>query len=74
MHDDEPQDGPSLGGRDLITVGGLLVACVVAGLVVGELLDAWLGTSPAFVLAGIGLGIAAAGVGFWIRIRSFLRP
>jgi F0F1-type ATP synthase assembly protein I len=74
MHDDEPQDGPSLGGRDLITLGGLLVACVVVGLVVGELLDAWLDTSPAFVLSGIGLGIVAAGVGFWLRIRSFLRP
>jgi F0F1-type ATP synthase assembly protein I len=74
MQDDEPQDGPSLGGRDLITLGGLLVACVVVGLVVGEFLDVWLDTSPAFVLAGIALGIVAAGAGFWLRVRSFLRP
>lgn len=82
MHDDhasdpsgtEPPDGSaSLGGRDLLTLGGMLVGCVVVGVVAGELLDRWHGTSPAFVLGGIALGVAAAGIGFWLRIRSFLR-
>lgn len=73
MSDDEAQDGPSLGGRDLITLGGLLVGCVVFGMAVGEALDLWLDTSPAFVLTGTALGVVAAGLGFWLRIRSFLR-
>jgi F0F1-type ATP synthase assembly protein I len=73
MSDDDPQDGPSLGGRDLLTLGGMLVGSVVLGVVVGELLDVWWGTSPAFVLVGIALGIVAAGIGFWIRVRTYLR-
>ena len=62
-----------LRGRDLVGLGGLLAAAVVAGLVIGLLVDGWLGTSPAFTLVGIGVGILAGGVGSWIRIRSVLR-
>ena len=74
MDDDtpqEPSDGPNL--RDLLTLGGMLVGCIVMGLVVGLLLDAWWDTSPAFVLAGTALGIVAASTGFWLRVRDFLR-
>lgn len=67
-------DGPSLGGRDLLTLGGMLVGCVVVGVVVGALLDAWLDTSPVLVLVGIALGVIAAAVGFWLRVRPFLAP
>ena len=44
-----------------------------SGVLLGLLLDAWWGTSPAFVLAGTALGIVAAGTGFWLRVRTFLR-
>lgn len=74
--DDDSATGPnpqehSL--RDLLTLGGMLVGCIVTGLVLGLLLDSWWDTSPAFVLAGTALGIAAAGAGFWFRVRDFLR-
>jgi F0F1-type ATP synthase assembly protein I len=74
--DDDTESGPSSDGpglRDLLTLGGMLVGCIVAGLVLGLLLDSWWDTTPAFVLAGTALGIAAAGAGFWLRVREFLR-
>ena len=67
----QPDDG--LRGRDLIGIGGLLVAAVVAGLVIGLVLDSLAGTSPAFTLLGIGLGIVAGCAGFWVRVRSALK-
>jgi F0F1-type ATP synthase assembly protein I len=74
--DDDSAQGPQDQGqslRDLLTLGGMLVGSIVTGLVLGLLLDAWFGTSPAFVLAGTALGIVAAGAGFWLRVRDFLR-
>ena len=59
--------------RDLLTLGGMLVGSIVTGLVIGLLLDSWWDTSPAFVLVGTALGIVAAGTGFWLRVRTFLR-
>jgi F0F1-type ATP synthase assembly protein I len=64
---------PGLRGRDLIGLGGLLVAGVVAGTVLGLLLDHAIGTEPAFTMAGVFLGIIAAGVGFWARVRAALK-
>jgi hypothetical protein len=69
---DESSDA-ALRGRDLIGLGGLLVGSVVVCTALGLLLDHGLGTSPAFALAGVGLGIVLAGVGSWVRIRSLLR-
>jgi F0F1-type ATP synthase assembly protein I len=69
--DDDSARGPGL--RDLLTLGGMLVGSIVIGLVLGLLLDAWWDTSPAFVLAGTAFGIVAAGAGFWIRVRGYLR-
>jgi F0F1-type ATP synthase assembly protein I len=63
-------DGP--GVRDLLTLGGMLVGCIVAGLVVGLVVDHRAGSSPVGVLAGTGLGIVAAGIGFWLRVRAYL--
>lgn len=72
MSDEDPYP-PPLRGRDLLGLGGLLVGGVVGGLVIGLLLDAWLDTSPVFVLLFIALGIVQAGVGFWLRVRRALR-
>ena len=69
---DERSDA-GLRGRDLIGLGGLLAGAVVAGLVVGYLVDEAAGTSPVFVLVGIGLGILAGCVGFVVKVRAALR-
>ncbi len=68
-----PTTGSGLRGRDLIGLGGLLVAAVVGGLVIGLLVDQAAGTSPLFVLVGLLVGIVAGAVGFWVRIRAALR-
>jgi hypothetical protein len=64
---------PGLRGRDLIGLGGLLSAAVIAGTLLGLLLDHVAGTEPAFTMAGVVLGIIAGGVGFWLRVRDALR-
>jgi F0F1-type ATP synthase assembly protein I len=68
----EPRSA-GLRGRDLLGLGGLLVAAVVGGLVIGLLVDDAAGTSPLFVLVGIAVGIVLGAVGFWARVRSALR-
>jgi len=72
MGDDDSDN--ALRGRDLAGLGGLLVGAVVTGLVIGVVVDNQAGTSPAFSLIGIAVGIIAGGLGFWLRVRSFLRP
>jgi F0F1-type ATP synthase assembly protein I len=69
---DERSDS-SLRGRDLVGLGGLLAGSVVAGTVLGLVIDNAADTSPAFTLVGVGLGILAGGVGFWLRVRAALR-
>jgi F0F1-type ATP synthase assembly protein I len=71
MPDEHPD--PGLRGGDLVGLGGMLAGAVVVGLVLGLLLDHAAGTSPAFTLAGIALGIVAGAVAFWARVRSALR-
>ena len=68
-----PPPGAGLRGRDLLNLGGLLVAGVVGGLVVGLVLDNLLDTSPVFVLVGIFLGIVLSAVAFWVKVRDALR-
>jgi F0F1-type ATP synthase assembly protein I len=51
----------------------MLAGAVVLGLVLGLLVDSAAGTSPAFTLVGITLGIAAGAAAFWARVRSVLR-
>jgi F0F1-type ATP synthase assembly protein I len=51
----------------------MLAGAVVLGLVAGLLIDHAVGTSPAFTLLGIALGIAAGAAAFWLRVRSVLR-
>jgi F0F1-type ATP synthase assembly protein I len=69
---DEHSDN-TLRGRDLAGLGGLLAGAVVAGTVLGLLVDHAAGTSPAFTLVGIALGIVVGAIGFWLRVRSALR-
>lgn len=69
---DERSDN-ALRGRDLVGLGGLLAGSVVAGAFLGLFIDRQVGTSPTFTLLGIGLGILAGAVGFWVRVRSVLR-
>ena len=69
---DERSDN-SFRGRDLVGLGGLLAGAVVAGTVLGLVVDNVAGTSPVFTLVGVGLGIVAGGVGFWLRVRDALR-
>jgi len=69
----EGSSDATLRGRDLIGLGGLLAGAVIAGLVLGLLVDNALGSSPVGVLVGIFLGIVAGGVGFFLRVRAALR-
>ncbi len=71
--DDSDDADQSLRGRDLAGIGGMLVGAVVAGLVIGLVVDDQAGTSPTFTLLGIGVGIAAGAVAFWLRVRSVLK-
>ena len=63
----------TLRGRDLAGLGGLLVAAVVGGMVIGLVVDEQAGTTPAGVLIGIAVGVVAGAVAFWIRVRTALR-
>ena len=63
----------TLRGRDLAGLGGLLVAAVVGGMVVGLLVDNQAGTTPAGVLIGIAVGIVVGIVASWFRVRAALR-
>lgn len=43
-----------------LALGWDLVGSVAAGLLIGVLLDRWLGTSPVFVLIGLGVGLSGS--------------
>lgn len=68
----EPSEPPQAGlrGRDLIGLGGLLAAAVVSCTVVGIVVDRAAGTTPAFTMVGVFVGMAAGGLGFWVRVRQ----
>ena len=44
----------------------------MAGVAIGLFCDARLVSSPPGGLVGSGVGIVAAGLGFWLRIRTYL--
>jgi F0F1-type ATP synthase assembly protein I len=69
----DPSGDAGLRGRDLIGLGGLLAAAVIAGTVLGLLLDHAAGTEPAFTMAGVLLGVIAGGLAFWARVRAALK-
>jgi len=75
MVDERSDAGPQAGlnGRDLIGLGGLLAGCVIAGTVLGLLVDHAAGSAPVGVLIGIALGMVAGAVGFVAKVRAALR-
>ncbi|MGN6721551.1 MAG: hypothetical protein ACTHJM_02940 [Marmoricola sp.] len=71
MADDD--DNAGLRGRDLASLGGLLVGGVVGGMLLGLGFDDVAHTSPAGVLVGVALGVVLGCVGFVLRVRAALR-
>jgi F0F1-type ATP synthase assembly protein I len=71
MADDDSNAG--LRGRDLASLGGLLVGAVVGGMLLGLLVDDLAHSSPAGVLAGVALGVLVGCAGFVLRVRAALR-
>jgi F0F1-type ATP synthase assembly protein I len=71
---DQPPNGSDegLGIREVVGLGGLLVATVVFGTFLGWLADQALSTDPALTLTGLALGIAGGIAGCWVRVRRFL--
>jgi F0F1-type ATP synthase assembly protein I len=51
----------------------MLVGCIVAGVAIGLVVDQQADSSPRGVLVGTAVGIVAAGFGFWLRVRAFMR-
>jgi F0F1-type ATP synthase assembly protein I len=58
---------------NLMTVGTVLVACIVLGYFLGSYLDRRLGTSPWLVVAGVTLGTAAGFVGLFRAVSRNLK-
>jgi F0F1-type ATP synthase assembly protein I len=69
----DEQTASGLRGRDLVGLGGLLAGSVIAGLVLGLVIDDRASTSPLFSLIGVFVGIVAGAAGFWVRVRAALR-
>ena len=71
MRDEHSEN--TLRGRDLAGLGGILVAGVVGGMVIGLVIDEQAGTTPVGVLIGIAVGIVVGIVASWSRVRAALR-
>ena len=69
----DPRTPSGMRGRDLASLGGVLVAAVVGGTVVGLLVDEATGSTPTWTLVGIGVGVILGIVAFVIRVRAALR-
>jgi F0F1-type ATP synthase assembly protein I len=63
----------TLRGRDLAGLGGILVAAVVGGMVIGLIIDEQAGTTPVGALIGIAVGVVAGAAASWSRVRTALR-
>lgn len=62
--------GPDLG--DLLSLGVTLASLLMVGFGLGWLVDAQMGTFPAFALAGLALGVVAASVYFYKLFKRYL--
>lgn len=54
-------------------VTAIMVIPMVGGAVAGIVADATLGTSPLFVLIGLGVGTLISAIGIWLLIRAGVR-
>jgi F0F1-type ATP synthase assembly protein I len=68
---DERTDG-GLRGRDLVGLGGMLIAGVVGGTLVGILIDRATHSTPTATLIGLGVGTIGSIVACVVRVRSAL--
>ena len=62
-----------MGGRDLLGLGGMLVASVVGCTVLGLVVDDLAGSSPIGAVAGVGFGIGIGATAFVLRALRALR-
>jgi len=65
-------DDPTINGWTLVGLGGFLVGCIVAGLVIGWFVDDLADSSPVGILTGLSVGVAVAVVGSCVRISRTL--
>ncbi len=65
--------GAEIGAWELVGIGGFVVGCVVAGLVLGWLADDHWTSSPVGILVGLGTGIIVGIVGSAVQVAGYLR-
>jgi F0F1-type ATP synthase assembly protein I len=68
----EPGGSPTPGAVEFLTLGLTAAVALAIGVVVGLLVDGWLGTSPVFTLVGLVLGVAASVSVTVTRVRRLL--
>lgn len=55
------------------SIGWIIAIPAVALGFGGAYLDRWFGSSPLFILLGMGLAVTLSGVGLWRKLREILR-
>ena len=65
MNNDKPSNRAGSGISQGFTESGSLIGSVLAGWLLGYLIDLWLGTSPWFVVIGILLGSYSGFMRMW---------
>lgn len=63
---------PSLGLRDLIALGSVMLGFLVGGCGLGLIVDTQFGTLPICTLVGLGVGIVSGAVISVRRVRHYL--
>lgn len=61
-----PAEAPSW--QKLLGIGAVVAATLVAGILLGLLVDSLTGTTPLFLFVGLVLGLVAAG---WYAVTTF---
>lgn len=69
----EPNGRSTRSIMNLLTVGTVLVVCIVLGYLLGSYLDEKLGTSPWLVVSGVLLGTAAGFVELFRTVSRNLK-